>query len=109
MLVESEEVQTRCARVHHGAALVQRILNTDAVQLSATGCCLKAVGKICRNRHARHLAKILQPLQGGYRHDARNNRNIHACQVRRIDQGTVAFILKEHLSDREVRAGTLLG
>ena len=29
--------------------------------------------------------------------------------MRRIDQGAVAFILKEHLSDREIRAGTLLG
>ena len=38
MLVEGEEVQTRCARIHHGAALIQCILNTDAVQLSATGC-----------------------------------------------------------------------
>ena len=59
MLVEGEEVQTRCARVHHGAALVQRVLHADAVQLSATGCRLKAVRKICRNRYARHLAEVL--------------------------------------------------
>ena len=108
MLVEGEEVQARCARIHHGAALVQCVVHADAVQLCAAGCRLQGVRKIRRNRHARHLAEVLQALQGGHRHDARNNRNIHACQVRRIDQGAVAFILKEHLSDREIRAGTLL-
>ena len=40
MLVEGEEVQARCARIHHGAALVQRVLNTDAVQLCVAGRCL---------------------------------------------------------------------
>ena len=45
MLVEGEEVQTRCARIHHGTALVQCVVHADAVQLCATGCRLQGVAR----------------------------------------------------------------
>lgn len=90
--LKGEGLQTRCARVHHGAALVQHVLHADG----RSSALLVAVSR----RYARSAGTGMPPSGGGVNFSEVTGMmpgiiGISTPAGCRIDQGAVAFILEE--------------